>query len=133
MPRPKFKITRDAAYTARQYCKRKFALDPYWPRPDTHENAEALSTFPNSTGEALGGDLQTWCERWLSTEQFRQLQGALRSRKKRNLEKEPPKTLTLSHEAWLMVSELAKRDKVTVSTFLINRLSREWMELEVIR
>jgi hypothetical protein len=35
----------------------------------------------------------------------------------------------LSHKAWLIISDLAKRDGVTLSALIENRMGKEWGNL----
>ena len=45
---------------------------------------------------------------------------------------ERKKNITLEHKAWLYLSELAKRDNVTISRFLIDRLKKESQVLRLV-
>jgi macrodomain Ter protein organizer (MatP/YcbG family) len=124
------KIRPEEALNVQIYCRRKLMLDAYWPSGDTNRRLEAEKEFfsLNLSGQKGIEKLHAWCEKWLSQEQRRQLNAAIRAKRKRNLDKsrEGTKSVTLSHKAWLYLSTLAKRDKVTISDFLESRLRDEY-------
>ena len=75
--------------------------------------------------------LNSWCEKWLSGDQWRQLKTAARASRKRsrNLRRNKPKNITLTRKAWRMLSDLATRDRVTLSELIESRLEKEWRDL----
>ena len=133
MPRKKFAINKENAFSVRRYIERKISLDPYWPaETDQDDYWQAREDFSMvEHGDVKG--MANWCEKWLSTRQWKQLQGALRAQRKRKRDmqgdRNPKKTITLDWDAWAILSDLSKRDNVTISKFITKRLKQEWLEL----
>ncbi len=127
MARPKKVFTKTENWWARDYIDRKFRLDRDWPYEEWDQNYAARKNFeelPNGDPVAM----HSWCNSYLDAKQQEQLLGALRARKKREKSEMPGKSITLTWKAWEYLSDLANRDKVTMSEFLVNRLEHEYME-----
>ena len=77
--------------------------------------------------------LNRWCETWLNSEQWIKLKDSLRAARKRLNDfiddNGPPVTITISREAWLMLSSLSKRNHLTLSEFIIKRHEKAWLKL----
>ena len=133
MPRKKITVNKENALTVRRYIERKISLDPYWPaETDQVEHWQARKDFSLVEHGDVEG-LAHWCREWLSAGQWKRLQGALRAQRKRKRDmtgdRNPKKTISLDQDAWQILSDLAKRDKVTISKFLVRRLEKEWLTL----
>lgn len=115
----------------RNYIDRKFLLYPEWLQVDHNslEN-EALAAYKQIPKKLDPDLLQAWCDQWLNRDQRKQLLNALRAKKKRKKDTVAKKNLSLDRKAWLCLSSLAKRDRVTISQFLINRLEREYLYMD---
>ncbi len=124
MARPRYTLSEGDYPAARAYVQRKLATQPYW-----LDNLQGEDEWAQVKRDPL--TLWQWCERWLDEEQWRQLKAALRAARKRRRERsgmrDPAVNVTLSRKAWLILSELARRDKVTLSDWLIRRHHDEWL------
>lgn len=134
MPRPRYRITSQDQYAAAQWIRGRlleFAAD--FPTGDLTTAGEAQREF-----EALDrGDpaaLQAWADRWLQEREWTQLKNAIRAQRKRERDhyRDKPKSIVLSHRAWYILSELARRDGVTLSQFIINQHDGELLRMEPI-
>jgi macrodomain Ter protein organizer (MatP/YcbG family) len=67
----------------------------------------------------------------MSADQWIQLKNAIPAARKRtaDLSRDPPKNVTLSHKAWRIIADLARRDDVTLSALIEDRLGKEWGKL----
>jgi macrodomain Ter protein organizer (MatP/YcbG family) len=103
--------------------------DPWWPSEDTTAQLKAERGF--RTGKRDPVTLNRWCEKHLNATQWKQLKNAIRAGRKRtaDLSRDPPKSITLSHKAWQIISDLGKRDGVTLSALIGTRLGKEWSKL----
>ncbi len=113
-----------------QYLERKLKLNPYWLSEDEEIQFQAEETFNKVKCDTV--TLQKWCDEYLNVDQLKQMKNAIRAQKCRSNRKkgEGTKNVTLSHRAWLILSDGAKRDKVTLSDWIVNRLENEWLSNE---
>ena len=123
-----FTIQPDDLRFAWQYLERKFALQPYW-----LESFDAYDSFTGLARDAI--TLSQWCQQWLDREQCKRLQAAVRAARHRRRchdrpGREPPRHISLSQMAWLILSDLAKRDGVTFSEFIIQHHRQAWLDYE---
>ncbi len=125
MARSRFTITRQDKTAALAYLSNKLR-DPYWPSADTARQVKAERQYKGAKRELV--TLNAWCEKWLDSTQWTQLKNAIRAARKRtaDLQRDPPKSVTLSHKAWRIISDLAKRDEVTLSALIEDRLGKAW-------
>ena len=128
MARSRFIITRQDKTAALAYISNKLR-DPYWPSKDTTRQLKAQRKYETAKRELV--TLNEWCEKWLDSRQWTQLKNAIRAARKRtaDLSRDQPKNVTLSRKAWRIISDLAKRDGVTLSALIENRLGKEWDKL----
>jgi macrodomain Ter protein organizer (MatP/YcbG family) len=128
MAKSRYVVTKGDAAFAVSYLSRKLQ-GGYWPSEDTALQTKAEREYWSATRD--GVTLTSWCEKWLDTAQWTQLKNAIRAARRRqaDLSRDPPKHVTLSHRAWLMLHDLAERDSVTLSEFIERRLEKEWMKL----
>jgi macrodomain Ter protein organizer (MatP/YcbG family) len=128
MARSRYTITEPDMPAALVYIRSKLR-DPYWPSEDTTAQSKAERGFRTAKRDPV--TFNRWCEKNLNTAQWSQLKNAIRAARKRtaDLSRDPPKTVTLSHKAWRIISDLAKRDGVTLSALIEDRLGKEWSNL----
>jgi len=128
MARSRFTITRQDKTAALAYISNKIR-DPYWPSEDTTRQLKAERKYKDAKRELV--TLNEWCEKWLDSAQWTQLKNAIRAARKRtaDLSRDPPKSVTLSRQAWRIISDLATRDGVTLSTLIEDRLGKEWNKM----
>ena len=67
-----------------------------------------------------------WCQKWLNESQWAEIKQAIciaRSRQETRLRyAEPHKTISVTHHAWKILSEIALQEQLTLSEVIINRL-----------
>ncbi len=135
MPQNRYEITKSDYPFAKQYLSRKFNEDLNWfyesPLEDPTAFTDARSEF---WAIKKPQELNDWCEEWISRRQWIQLQTAIRAARKRKKDMKSPdggnKHIALSRKAWSVLSDLAKRDGITISEFIITRHVSEWMEID---
>lgn len=131
MARQRYSITKDDLSYAAKYVASRLQENDYWLSPAGNQS-EAVEGFQQARGDYVA--LNSWCETWLSTEQWTTLKNAVRAARKRGRDhagqNDPPVHVTLSREAWKIVSDLSKRDRVTLSEWLISRHRDEWLSSE---
>lgn len=129
MARQRYTITESDRPRAAGYIANRLHDDSYWLSAGGNP-PEATETFQTAKSDRV--TLNAWCEAWLSTDQWTSLKNALRAARKRDKGRSgksaPPVHVTLSREAWQVLSDLAKRDKVTLSEWLVRRYRDEWAE-----
>jgi len=125
MARSRYTITELDMAAALVYIGSKLR-DPYWPSEDTSAQVKAERGFRTAKRDPV--TLNRWCEKHLNADQWVQLKNAIRAARKRtvDLSRDPPKSVTLSHNAWRIISDLAKRDGITLSELIEDRLGKEW-------
>jgi hypothetical protein len=128
MARERYTITDGDLGFAVSYLSRKLQSD-YWLSDDVSRETKAQRAYRAAKRDAV--TLTAWGEEWLSSAQWTQLKNAVRAARRRqaDLSRNPPKHVTLSHRAWLILHELAERDGVTLSELIEKRLEKAWMKL----
>ncbi len=131
MSRKRYIITPSDLSTAEKYLHRKLHEETLFDDDDLHINAKRA--FSRARGDAI--KLNRWCETWLNSEQWVKLKASLRAARKRLNdyidENGPPVTITISRDAWKILSALSKRNKLTLSEFIIKRHEKAWLKLSV--
>lgn len=112
---------------ARTYLRRKSAMYPNW-----IETVDAHTSLPDSSRDAI--TLSRWCQQWLNPEQWQQLKAAIRAaryrRRQHSSARDPDVHVRLTRRAWKMLSDLAQRDGVTLSDFIVRQHQEAWFDLE---
>lgn len=127
----------DQKYVIRQQDKNaaigfindQIASNPNWLASDDPVRAIAELEYRNARYESI--TLNEWCNKWLNEIQWKQLINAIHNARNRfeNQKYRPQlKTISITHSAWQILSELAEHDKVTISEVIINRLERDWLD-----
>ena len=125
MARQKYLITPQDFYAAYDYLRRKLQLDLFW-----LDDSQALEQFQSLKRDAV--TLNDWCERWLDRRRWAQLKAAIRAarqrqRRRHNAGQGPDIQLRLPRTAGLVLRDLAKRDGITVSEFILRHHYQEWL------
>ena len=128
MAKSKYTITQQDVAAATTYLSRKLD-DGYWLSEELSQNTKAEREHKNTKRDPV--TLNAWCEKWLDSAQWTQLKNAIRAARRReaDLKRDPPKHITVSHQAWVILRDLSKSDGVTYSEFIETRLEKEWMKL----
>jgi macrodomain Ter protein organizer (MatP/YcbG family) len=112
----------------RGYIERKFRMNRTWPNEMQRQASKAAFETIN-TGHTEARELFQWCRTWLSPAQWSSLKSTLGAwRHYQTKTGNQKKRITLDHEAWLYLTALAKRDGLTISRFLMDRLGDEYKE-----
>ena len=95
------------------------------------DNSEAEQQWQTARRDTV--TLSHWCQRWLTPDQRRQLQAALRAARKRRRDRtgtrDPAVNVTLSRPAWRILKDLAHQEGLTLSDWLIARHRDEWLQM----
>jgi len=129
MSRKRYIITPSDLSAAEKYLHRKLHEETLFDDDDRYPNAKRA--FSRARGDAI--KLNRWCESWLNTDQWIKLKASLRAARKRLNDyigdNGPPVTITISRDAWRILSDLSKRNKLTLSEFIIKRHEKAWLKL----
>jgi len=129
MARQRYTITEFDLSAAEKYLDRKLHEETLF--DDDDQYLKAKRAFSKARSDEI--KLNRWCENWLNTDQWIKLKASLRAARKRLNDyiddKGPPVTITLSREAWQMLSALSKRNQLTLSEFIIKRHEKAWLKL----
>ena len=124
MGRKKYTISTEDLSAAVEYIQRKLMSDLNWPVADNQDAAESWKTAPETPKI-----VNVWCEEWLDSRQWKQLKNSLLAARKRNRDKktgEAVKHITLTPEAWGIISDLARHHNMTLSDFIIQQHQKQW-------
>jgi len=129
MARNPYVITVKDRSAGENYISRKlheetlFDNDEYYP--------SARRSFSKARADAE--KLNRWCENHLNSEQWIQLKNAIRAARKRKNDQtgtnQPPATITISRDAWTVLSDLSKHHGLTLSEFIIKKHEKAWLKL----
>ncbi len=124
MSRPKFRITVDSLMHAAQYLEGRLGSLRLTPRMMTVQEARHFITgILISRSSASNADrLQVWCDENLDAKSQSALQTAIRKRRQRA--SSDFRVVTLSSKSYRLLSQLAKRDNVTLSQALQSSVER---------
>ncbi|HCS13860.1 MAG: hypothetical protein COS82_00410 [Zetaproteobacteria bacterium CG06_land_8_20_14_3_00_59_53] len=116
MARPKYQITPADSSFARRWIEGKLS-NPAWLGADrswqAHQNlVERIETAV---------ELNAWCVHWLDSRHWAQLKNAVRAARKR-AKTDDTVSVTLSRNAWGILSYWAERDACTLSGVIEQRL-----------
>ena len=115
---------RDTAIT---FIEDQLNENPRWLCKTDSQRIAAEQEYRESRADPAS--FNAWCQKWLNEAQWAEVKKALcitRSYKKEKLRYvEPHKTISVTHRAWKILSELALHDQLTLSEVIINRLGRK--------
>jgi len=130
MARQRYTMTEFDLSAAEKYLHRKLHEKTLFDDDDRYINAKRA--FSKARGDEI--KLNRWCEHWLNTDQWIKLKASLRAARKRLNDylddNGPPVTITISREAWQILSSLSKHNKLTLSEFIIKRHEKAWLKLD---
>ncbi len=126
MARPRYTVTPDDVVHAGTYLVNR--IRNYDMRLDenvSYKTAERTlnAAISESRKEKRAKELNAWCEKYLSSEEWSKLKLAIRKRRERRIRTDL-KTVTISARAHELLSKLASRDNVTHSEVLEKYLLR---------
>jgi macrodomain Ter protein organizer (MatP/YcbG family) len=108
------------------YIERKLNNNWMWPDCDNHHNARDM--FDNLKRDPL--TLQQWCDQFLNPNQWQQLKNAIRSHRRQNNSQKDDnknyKSMKLKWRAHMILSDLAIRDRLTLSDTIEKYLMPHW-------
>ncbi len=134
MSRKKYRITNADYPLAQKYLIRKFHEGHIWFMGSPMEEVGNYITAEKEFSKVSGSEaLDAWCKKYLSSQHWENLKIAIRAGRKRGRDSRrgvQPKHIALSHRAWSVLSDLAKRDGVTYSEFILIRLEKEWLKMD---
>ncbi len=131
----KYNVTKSDYIAAKKYLTRKLNEDFEWfeesPAGKPGSMTDAKSEFWDTDSTE---SLNSWAEKWLSTDQWDQLKTAIRAARKRKRDQKDPeggsKHISLTRKAWVILRDLAKHENMSISAFVVKRLEKEWLKLK---
>lgn len=126
----KYIIRQQDKNAAINFLDHQMASNSYWLTGDDTQRVIAELEYRNIKYNSI--DLNEWCKKWLNETQWMQLKNAIRIARDRieNQKYRPQlKTISLTHNAWQILTELAKHDEATLSEVIINRLGNDLLNL----
>jgi len=113
--------------SVRRYLQKKLLVEQAWDLP-----VEAEIGFERLKRDAI--TLSQWCQQWLDQAQWQRLQAALRASRYRQRVMQSPQRygtqvhVRLDYQAWSILTQLAKRDGVTISEFILQHHQTEYLD-----
>jgi len=121
MPRPRYRITPEDYLYAEFYLSvrvRSLGIKFAKGISSTDAGTEYQSIMRADRKKQQLDQLNQWCEKYLSRTEWMKLKSAIRKRRERFRRSDEHKTVTLTSKAHRLLSQLAKRDNVTLSETL---------------
>jgi macrodomain Ter protein organizer (MatP/YcbG family) len=116
MARNKYTITRSDHWFARRWIEGKLE-NPTWLGEEATYAAQQTLSGLDYDADQLNG----WCEQWFATREWTQMKNAIRAARRRA--NDPAvKTVTLSQNAWFILSRLAEKEGCTMSEIIERHL-----------
>lgn len=128
MNKQKYVIRQQDQNAAVEFLDKQISSGLYWLGEDASQGIVAEREYQDA--KTNPNDLNAWCEKWLHETQWAQLKNAISiARDQIEKQKYRPqlKTVSLTHNAWEILSELAKNEGLTLSELIVNRLGNEWL------
>ena len=126
----KYVIRQQDKHAAAGFLDNLITSDSRWLTKDDAQRVVAELEYRDAKHNSIV--LNEWCQKWLNESQWMQLKNAVRiAREQIENQKYRPqlKTISLTHQAWQILTELAKHDEVTLSEVIINRLGDDLLNL----
>lgn len=121
MARNRYVITDSDHWFACRWVEKKLKNPSWLGEYRTYKASRALQLLEESEIGNRTEKLNRWCETWLRSEEWTQLKNAVRASRRRA--KQPDiKTVTLSRNAWEILTYYADRDGVTLSEVIERKL-----------
>lgn len=100
--------------------------NPEWFGTTEPQRSTAKQEYLESRADS--NHFNMWCQKWLNETQWMEIRKVISARKDHGEERqrytEPHKTISLTHRAWEILSELALQDQISPSEVIINRLGK---------
>lgn len=119
MSRPRYTITPADASFARRWVESKLANPAWLGSEHAYRAHQDLDSRQETAAE-----LNAWCELWLDSMQWQQLKNAVRAARRR-ARVDDMVSVTLSRNAWGILSYWADKDGCTLSEIIERRLGSE--------
>lgn len=128
MNKQKYVIRQQDQSAAVGFLDKQISSGIYWLGEDISQSSMAEREYQGA--KTNSNDLNAWCGKWLHDTQWAQLKNAISiARDQIEKQKYRPqlKTVSLTHNAWQILSELARNEGLTLSELIVNRLGNEWL------
>jgi len=110
MPRPRYQLTDDDVAVVHRWVRERFRTHGW---PEDWPSLTAWDRFP--LDKPATNTLQRWCDRFLDTSQWKQLQAVIRAARR---DKNQSRTVHLSTRAHARLRALAEREHLTLSAVI---------------
>ncbi|SFU31498.1 hypothetical protein SAMN05216339_101300 [Nitrosomonas eutropha] len=102
----------------------QLSKDPKWFSTTESEYSAAKQEYLAARADSI--NFNTWCQKWLNETQWMEIRKVISMNKDHKEERrkytEPHKTISVTHRAWEILSELALQDQLSLSEVIVNRL-----------
>ncbi len=127
MARPRYKVTGTDFRFAWVWLKQK--IDSF--SIPVNFNIKAKEEFEkiDRGAEKDAEGLNVWCEKWLSSCEWKQLKNVVRAQRKRKRDKlsgQKPVGIDINRQAYVMLSTIGQRDNITLSKVIERHLGAEY-------
>jgi len=100
--------------------------NPEWFGTTEPQRSTAKREYLESRADSV--HFNTWCQKWLNETQWMEIRKVIcvnaGHQPERQRYTEPHKTISLTHRAWEILSELALQDQISPSEVIVNRLGK---------
>jgi macrodomain Ter protein organizer (MatP/YcbG family) len=128
MARAPYQITKDDSEFAYSYIQKKLRTRDFTNDYESSEE-ELHKTFEKPGQTKKIEALNKWCDKWLSTAEWKKLKVAIRQRRKRSVAHlrydTMRRNITISYHAFKLLQKISERDNVTYSYVLERCLPKE--------
>lgn len=109
---------------ATTFIDSQLSKDPEWFGTTKPQHSAAKQEYLASRADSINFNM--WCQKWLNEAQWMEIRKVISMHKdhkeKRQRYTEPHKTISVTHHAWEILSELALQDQLSLSEVIVNRL-----------
>jgi len=117
MARKRYRITPSDRWFAQRWIEKKLENPAWLGDYRTYKASRAFDVLSESKASDPTESLNRWCESWLQSREWTQLKNAIRASRRRAT-KPGTKTVTLSHNAWVLLNYEATRQHCTLSEII---------------
>ncbi len=109
------------------FIEAQMSKNSLWPAETKSQRITAEQEYREARNNAAS--FNAWCRKWLDEIQWKQIKEAIcitRNRQEESLKYiQPHKTISVTHHAWQILSDLAQQEHLTLSEVIISRLGGE--------
>jgi len=123
MARQRYTVTDSDRWFTHRWIENKLKHPSWLGENRTYKASRAFDLINESGIQHPTESLNRWCESWLKRDEWKQMKNAIRASRRRANSPET-KTVTLSHNAWLLLNYVATKEACTLSEAIERHLTR---------